>query len=535
MVDLDDRAMDLLAELVGLDRVQQRERLDAECAADPDLRARVEELLADHREATAEEFLVTSPLLTESATEVTAGDGDPPELPTNETPTEIERGGMGVVWRLRDLQFRRLLAVKVMKAAYATVPDAVRRFFAEACITAQLTHPNIVPVHTAGRLADGRPYYTMKLIEGQKLGALLKNPAAAGRIDFLQVFARICEAMAFAHQKGVIHRDLKPGNVMAGEHGEVLVIDWGIAKLLAESDVLGADAVRANGTPEDSDHTQPGSVMGTLEYMPREQANGWTEQVDQRSDVFGLGGILCAILTGHPPYIGDTKVDVIRRAREADLPETYARLESCGADPELIALARACLSADPKDRPADAAAVEERLKAHLASVQDRLRQEGEARAAAEARAKEETHTRREAEKAQRRTRWVAAGLAFALLALIVASVFAREVYDAKAKGKAAEDARKEDQRRNAIDRALTAAMSGDLEGAQRAITEAEEAGASPGQVAMLRGQIALHRGRSREAIRHLEEAVGQLPGSVAARAMLAAATRLTGSGSGTTR
>jgi tetratricopeptide (TPR) repeat protein len=311
---------------------------------------------------------------------------------------------------------------------------------------------------------------------------------------------------------------------MVGKHGEVQVMDWGVAKALTETDILPAEAARTNGTPDDSDdHTQPGSVMGTWEYMPPEQANGRIEEVDRHSDVFGLGAILCAILTGQPPYVGPTEADVKRQAREADLAGAYARLEACGADAELVALARACLSAEPNDRPPDASVVEERLTGYLASVQERLRKAELDRAAAQARAEEEERTRRLAEekaKVEREARLrmrrllvgLVASIGLFLLALATAGIFAWRVRDAGRQRLA-----------DTIDKALTAAMGGELEAAEQAIAEAERAGASTGQVRMLRGQIALHRGQSQKAMRHLKQAVRLLPESVAARGMLAAA------------
>jgi tetratricopeptide (TPR) repeat protein len=278
--------------------------------------------------------------------------------------------------------------------------------------------------------------------------------------------------------------------------------------------------------------------------MPPEQANGRIEEMDRRSDVFGLGAILCEILTLEPPHVGPTLKDVMRQAREADLAGAYARLEACGADAELVALARACLSAKPNDRPEDASVVEKRLTDYLASVQERLRQAELNRAAAQARADEEERTRRVAEKmvegerrerelaeearrlsekARRRLLWLTAGLACALLALVAASFFAWQAHQAKGARLAAEQAREAENRQHAIDRALMAVMGGDLEGAEETIAEAELAGASTGHVRMLRGQLALHRGQSGEAMRHLEQAVRLLPSSVAVRGMLAAA------------
>src|SRR5262245_8834332 len=162
---------------------------------------------------------------------------DPPELPGHELMGRIDAGGMGVVWRVRDLEFQRTLAVKVMKSEACGNPNAVRRFLIEARITGQLAHPFIVPVHAKGQLPDGRPYFTMKLVEGQTLAALLEDrPEPAFRqMEMIRIFAQVCQAVAYAHSLGVIHRDLKPSNVMVGAFGEVQVMDWGLAKVLSDS------------------------------------------------------------------------------------------------------------------------------------------------------------------------------------------------------------------------------------------------------------------------------------------------------------
>jgi tetratricopeptide (TPR) repeat protein len=459
-------------------------------------------------------------------TAAVALDDVPPDLPGHKTlPPPVGKGGMGVVWHVQERQFQRPLALKVMQVAASADSRCVRRFLAEARITAQLTHPSIVPVHAMARLADGRPYYTMKLVEGQTLKELLEAgpDTASRRTDLLQVFARVCQALAFAHRKGVIHRDLKPGNVMVGEHGEVQVMDWGVAKVLAESDALPAEAAQPIGAPAESEDTQDGDALGTWPYMPPEQANGRIEEMDRRSDVFGLGAMLCVILTGKPPYVGPTPEDVIRQARAADLAGAFARLEACGADADLVALARDCLSARPSDRPCDASAVEQRLTGYLASVQERLRKAELDKRAAEEKAKVER-------QARLRMRRLLAGLAASsglfLLALGVAGFFAWRDHDARwelVQQQHVAELVQQQHVAGTIDKALTAAMGGDLEGAEQAIEKAEQAGASTGQVRMVRGQIALHRAQSQDAMRHLEQAVQLQPESVAARGMLAAA------------
>ena len=228
---------------------------------------------------------------------------------------EIARGGMGVVIKGRDPDLGRDLAVKVLLASHRDKPELVRRFVEEAQIGGQLQHPGIVPVYELGTFADRRPYFTMKLVKGRTLAALLgeRRSPAHDLPRFLSIFESICQTVAYAHARGVIHRDLKPSNVMVGSFGEVQVMDWGLAKVLKEGDA--ADEPPSGPAAEESviatvrsgsdvDESLAGSVMGTPAYMAPEQAAGDVERVDRRADVFGLGSILCEILTGQPVYTG---------------------------------------------------------------------------------------------------------------------------------------------------------------------------------------------------------------------------------------
>jgi serine/threonine protein kinase len=328
-------------------------------------------------------------------------DGEPPHLSGYEPLGQIGAGGMGVVWRVRDVQFQRTLAIKVMKARACNDANAVRRFLAEARITGQLTHPFIVPIHAMGRLPDNRPYYTMKLVEGQTLAELLHDrpDPESRRKDCVPIFLQVCQAVAFAHSRGIIHRDLKPANVMVGPHGEVQVMDWGLAKVLTE--FVAAHAETANGLEtvdeaphEDGDNTRTGSVLGTLAYMPPEQARGHVSEVDRRSDVFGLGAILCEILTGASPYTEQDARAVMSSAKEARLDGARSRLRSCGAEPELIQLAERCLVPRKSDRPADAGEVARALDEHQKAVEERLRQAERLREKAEIQAAEQRKRRR---------------------------------------------------------------------------------------------------------------------------------------------
>jgi len=333
---------------------------------------------------------------------------------------EIGRGGMGVVLSARDLALDRQVAVKILRPG-RPVTEAARRFLRESKITAGLTHPGVPPVYAVGSLPDGSPFLAMKLIAGRTLADLLRDRLAADLPRFVQVFEQVAQAVAFAHSRGVIHRDLKPANVMVGAFGEVQVMDWGLAR--SES---GDDAAGEAVTAEDESATAAGAVMGTPAYMAPEQARG--ELVNPRADVFALGGILCEILTGHPPFAGDGARAVLARAAAGDVAEALARLEARGADTELVALAGRCLSPKAEDRPADGKAVADAVAAYHAGVEERLRAAERERAAADARAAEEANTRREAEgreKEQRKRRrgqlWLGAAV---LLLAVGAAAFA---------------------------------------------------------------------------------------------------------------
>ncbi|HLN27340.1 MAG TPA: tetratricopeptide repeat protein [Gemmataceae bacterium] len=325
---------------------------------------------------------------------------------------EIARGGMGAVLRGRDVDLGRDLAVKVLLEKYVNRPEVARRFIEEAQIGGQLQHPGVVPVYDIGLFGD-RPFFTMKLVKGKTLATLLgdRTDPAADRPRLLSIALQVCQTLAYAHAKGVIHRDLKPANVMVGAFGEVQVMDWGLAKVLAEGGIADEErASRAHEVPKDvttirtarstgstgtyGSDTEAGSLLGTPAYMPPEQANGDVALLDRRADVFGLGAILCEILTGNPPYVGRSSEEVRRKACNGDLADALALLDGCGADQELIVLTKGCLSPEAIDRPKDAQAVTEALTSYLNGVQERLRQAELAEAEAKAKAAEEAKRRR---------------------------------------------------------------------------------------------------------------------------------------------
>ncbi len=325
---------------------------------------------------------------------------------------ELGRGGMGVVLLVVDTSLHRPLAIKVLGETPDHPDVAERRFVEEARITGQLQHPGIPPVHEVGRLADGRPFFSMKLIEGRTLHDLLaaRSSPQADLANFLKIFEQIAQTIAYAHSQCVIHRDLKPQNIMVGTFGEVQVMDWGLAKRLGRGNPTeasladpssspasdeGGSAFPISGSAELADiQTQAGQVMGTFAYMAPEQARGDAPARDHSWDVFGLGAILCTILTGNPPYLGQTPLEVHSQARNADLHAAWERLEACGADPELVALAKRCLAPKSEDRPHTAGQVAVEIGLYLASVRERLQQTRIKQAEAEVAAHEERKRRR---------------------------------------------------------------------------------------------------------------------------------------------
>jgi serine/threonine-protein kinase len=321
---------------------------------------------------------------------------------------EIARGGVGAILKGRDLTLGRDLAIKVLLAAHETRPAMVQRFIEEAQVGGQLQHPGIVPVYEFGHFANQRPYFTMKLVHGQTLSVLLKERTEPqqDRPRLLKIFEQVCQTLAYAHARGVVHRDLKPLNVMVGAFGEVQVMDWGLAKVLGAAQSTSAtnagDRTGADTRASACDDlgftriglTEAGEVMGTPAYMAPEQARGEVNRLDERCDVFGLGAILCEILTGRPPYTGRTCEAIREQATRADLAEAMGRLRTCGAEDELLQLTRACLAVEPKDRPRHGGVVAGQITAYLASVQERLRVSELAQAAALAKAVEERKRRR---------------------------------------------------------------------------------------------------------------------------------------------
>ncbi len=265
----------------------------------------------------------------------------------------IGEGGMGKVYNARDRELQRNVALKVLHVA-SPGGDAARRMVREARILAELEHPAIVPIHDVVQLADGRIFYTMKLVKRTRLDEYTREHP--NLTELLRVFERMCEAVAFAHGHGVIHRDLKPENVMVGAFGEVLVMDWGVAKILGDrgeepaggeggasestraepdeqlrDDAAAPQATTASPAPVGA-HTQPGTVLGTPGYMAPEQAAGRIDAIDERTDVYALGMILRGFVAAVEGKARRPLLALIAKATEPDREPRYASVAQLAAD-----------------------------------------------------------------------------------------------------------------------------------------------------------------------------------------------------------
>jgi serine/threonine protein kinase len=251
----------------------------------------------------------------------------------------LGRGGMSTVFRARDRELQREVALKVMDPAQGG-EGAAARLRNEARVLARLEHPGLVPVHDAGTLPDGRVFYVMRLVRGRRLDEHARQERSLPAL--LRLFERVCEAVAFAHAQGVLHRDLKPANVMVGPFGEVLVLDWGLAKLVEPAAPSPAallprgDARReAPAEPALADaptRTQRGTVLGTPGYMAPEQARGDVDRLDQRADVYALGTMLRSLLEARAAPPPRALRAVAGKASAPDPAERYPTVSALAAD-----------------------------------------------------------------------------------------------------------------------------------------------------------------------------------------------------------
>jgi serine/threonine protein kinase len=276
-----------------------------------------------------------------------AGAGEPDLTGTRYRLLErVARGGMGVVYAAEDEKLERRVALKVLDVP-GTDGDLPNRLMREARVLARLEHPGIVPVHDVGTLADGRVFYTMKFVEGQRLDQFIEGVKSVQ--DRLRLFLRICEAVAFAHARGVLHRDLKPANIMVGPFGEVLVMDWGLAKIFGSKTQISDTAADPDATilerpkqigrdsAKSSVITEHGTVMGTPGYMSPEQARGEVAAVDARSDIFSLGALLRFILrqrtpAGFAPRLNRSLEAICAKATAERPASRYSAVQELGLD-----------------------------------------------------------------------------------------------------------------------------------------------------------------------------------------------------------
>ncbi len=299
-------------------------------------------------------------------------DGDTGRLGRYSLQGILGEGGMGVVTEALDTELRRPVALKTLNDPDGAGRSQLARFVAEARITSQLDHPNIVPVHDLGVSEDGQLYFVMKRVRGRSLKEILSD-LRAGNPDallawpshrLLNAFLKVCEAVAYAHGRGVIHRDIKPANIMLGEYGEVLVMDWGIARVLdgAEEVTLRDDTT----SPVSVSRTLDGSIIGTPGWMAPEQARGLLKKIDERSDVWSLGAILYAVLTFRAPYQDKDPMQLLYKAAKGPPEDPRERAPEFAIEPTLAELCLSALSTDRDSRPMNAGALAAELEAVLA-------------------------------------------------------------------------------------------------------------------------------------------------------------------------
>jgi serine/threonine-protein kinase len=282
---------------------------------------------------------------------------------------------MASVRRVRDRNLMRTVAMKVLAPAIATRPHEAQRFLEEAQITGQLDHPYIPPVHEVGIDEEGTHYFTMKYVRGQTLEELLDagDDEALGEerlFEALQIFVKICQALSFAHSRGVIHCDIKPRNIMVGSHGQVYVMDWGIARLI---DGDRTDAV-ALGEGADRDRDE-GRVLGTARWMSPEQAQGRNSELDQRTDVFQLGALLYRIMTGFPPYPTETSKEALALAKECRWTPPEELAPERNLPRRLCSIAQKALAKSPEDRYQSVEALQAEVETFMRGVGRHRRRE----------------------------------------------------------------------------------------------------------------------------------------------------------------
>jgi serine/threonine protein kinase len=443
---------------------------------------------------------------------------------------ELGRGGMGVVYEARQVSLNRRVALKVLSTGLGLTPKAVDRFRREAEAAARLHHTNIVPVYATGE-ANGVHFYAMELIEGPSLDRAVRQlrdqqegkpaelppdlgltgayvePApltptgsssgldsGAAYFDTVaRMVADVADALHHAHRGGVIHRDVKPSNLLLSPDGRLSVNDFGLARVLEQPGV-----------------TQTGEFVGTPAYMSPEQVTAGRIPVDHRTDVYSLGATLYELLTLRPPFAAPGRDQLLAMVVQKEPAPPRRVNPKVPVDLETICLK--CLEKDPDRRYATAKDLADDLRRYVnrfAISAKRIGPVGKLK------------------KWAKRNPWLSAAAAGVVVAVAAAAFFAYRTREL-ARERLADERRHEEELRAerwraAIDRSYLAAMGGDFAAAEDGIRDAERHGASPGQVRMLRGVVAYYRGRLQEAIADLEPAAALHRESVAARSLLAVA------------
>jgi tetratricopeptide (TPR) repeat protein len=458
----------------------------------------------------------------------------PQRLGDFEIVRELGRGGMGVVYEARQVSLNRRVALQVLGPGLGLTPKAIDRFRREAEAAARLHHTNIVPVYATGE-CHGTHFYAMELVDGPSLdqvirrlrggpggdtrtepsaGAAVTGPyvpavatpppsetgsgppahSSADRFDrAAAMIADVADALHHAHQQGVTHRDVKPSNLLLSSDGRLSVTDFGLARMLEQPGM-----------------TVTGEFVGTPAYMSPEQVTAGRVPVDHRTDVYSLGATLYELLTLRPPFAADGRDRLLALVVQKEPAPPRSVDPKVPRDLETVCLK--CLQKDPDQRYQTAKELADDLRRYLNRFAIRARRAGPL-----ARAK----------KWVKRNPALAAVAAAALLALAAAGLFARRAHEAERQRRADEQRRDQEltseRRRAAVEREMTAALAADLPAAEKAVADAEALGASAGETRLLRGFIALHNGRTTEAVGHLEQAVRLMPDGVAPRALLAKA------------
>jgi serine/threonine protein kinase/formylglycine-generating enzyme required for sulfatase activity len=304
---------------------------------------------------------------------------------------EIGRGGIGAVYNAFDHNLQRHVAMKVMLPQHQGTAR-IERFIREAKLAGQLQHPNIVPVYDFGEFTENRPFFSMRLVHGQSLAEILKALREGDRETeeryslwrLLSFFQDICMGIAFAQDKGILHRDLKPENVMVGDFGEVLVMDWGLAKVRDQEEIREEGEDRVVLGSLEPRITSDGTILGTPIYMPPEQAEGRVADIDERSDVYSLGAILYEILTLHPPFEGGGVPELLDRVvHEPPVPPSARVQKPRWVHPELDRICLKALSKEKKDRHSSARALHDDILSFVEGARERERRKEGAREAFE--------------------------------------------------------------------------------------------------------------------------------------------------------